>query len=143
MSRSRRSSDRQYKSKPNTPIALSSIKYDSTCISLELPYSLACSNCGPALDPLTITRKRSHKKERHKSERRRCQQYWSSSWTEGKDATEGNVLKYQLTRRYLQIDSDITNDYYEAYNAKKINTNVYNPTEKNLNQTFRLYLLLQ
>ena len=42
---------------------LSAIKYDSTCISLGLPYSLACSNCGPLLDPLSMNRKGRQKKD--------------------------------------------------------------------------------
>ena len=61
MSWSQLSSDRRYESKRNTPISLSSIKYDSIYILLELPYSLAYSNCAPTLDPLTINRKKSQK----------------------------------------------------------------------------------
>lgn len=115
--------------KRKIPILLSAIKHDSTCISLGLPFSLACSNCGPTLDPLSMNRKVRQKKERHKSERRRCQQYWDTSWTQGKDATEGNTLKYRLTRSYLQIDSDVIIDYYEFYKNRKRKQDVYNPTE--------------
>ena len=54
MTSTSRSRHRHVESKRNTPILLSSINHDSTCISLGLPYSLACSNCGPTLDPLTM-----------------------------------------------------------------------------------------
>ena len=83
MIQSRRSTDCQNKSKRNTPIALSSINYD-TCISLELPHSFACRNCAPTIDPLIFNRKKSLKKERHKIKRCRCQQYWSSTLTKRK-----------------------------------------------------------
>ena len=78
-------------SKRTAPIGLSSVRYDSTCVSLQLPHSLACSNCQPKLDPLSFNRKSNIKKERHKSKRRKCQQCWDSSWTVSKDATQGNV----------------------------------------------------
>ena len=129
MTSASRSRDCHVQTKRNIPILLSAIKHDSTCISLGLPFSLACSNCGPTLDPLSMNRKVRQKKERHKSERRRCQQYWDTSWTQGKDATEGNTLKYRLTRSYLQIDSDVIIDYYEAYKNRKRKQDVYNPTE--------------
>ena len=39
------------------PILLSEIKYNSTCVSLNLPFSFSCSECASELDPLSNTRK--------------------------------------------------------------------------------------
>ena len=107
------------KIKCNTPIVLSSIQHDSKCISLELPYSLACINCGPTLDPLISHRKTSKKQESNTSERHRCQQYCDSAWKKGKDTTECNIIKYHTSRRYLQIDTAVMIDYYNSYDRKR------------------------
>ena len=94
------------------------LKYDSTCVSLNLPFCLACGNCQPKLDPLAMKRKSKKCKERHKSFRRKCQQYWSLSWTKGKDATEGNILKHNLVRSYLRIKRDVEIYYFMCYNKR-------------------------
>ena len=61
------------------PILLSDIKYNSTCITLQVPFHLACGECKNQLNPLKNTRKK-RKTERQKSERRRCDQYWCSKY---------------------------------------------------------------
>ena len=65
----------------NTPILLSAIKYNLTCITLELPFSIRCGECNQRLNPLENTRKK-RKTERQKTERRRCQQYWCSKYVD-------------------------------------------------------------
>lgn len=45
-------------------ILISDIKYDSTCISLNLPLSLACDRCKPKLDILSHKRKRNVEKKK-------------------------------------------------------------------------------
>ena len=47
-----RSQRNKTSSRQVTPILLSDIKYNSTCITLKIPFSLACGNCLPQLDPL-------------------------------------------------------------------------------------------
>ena len=106
------------------PILLSDIKFDSTCVTLCLPYSLGCGNCKTKLDPTIKNRKSKFVKERNKCERRRCQRYWDSSWTIGKDATEGNVMQHNLVRSYLQIESAVTIDYLKPYDRKSKRTKV-------------------
>ena len=64
----------QEMNKYNTPMLLSLIKYDSTCVSLKLHHSLVCLNCEPKLNPLSFKREQNMKKERHKSNRCKCQQ---------------------------------------------------------------------
>ena len=53
-----RSHRNKLSSRQGTPILLSDIKYNSTCITLKLPLSLACGNCRPQLDPLANKRKK-------------------------------------------------------------------------------------
>ena len=95
-------------------IDLSQVKCNSTCISLNIPSSLECSECANELDPLIRTRKK-RKSQRQKCDRRKCRQYWDTKWTQGKDATEGNILKHKKVRAYLQINQDITIDYKCIY----------------------------
>ena len=90
----------------NTPILLSAIKYNSTCITLELPFSIACGECNQRLNPLENTRKK-RKTERQKLERRRCQQYWCSKYVLGANSTEGNAVMHRKVRSYLRIEQDI------------------------------------
>ena len=48
-------------------INLSSVRYDSTCISLNLPLHLCCMICHPKKDPMTKSRKRSSEKSFRKT----------------------------------------------------------------------------
>ena len=68
------------------------------------------------------------KKERHKNNRCKYQKYWASSWTVGKDTTQGNVRKHQLARNFLHIDSELITDHINVYrkNNKTITTNNVN-----------------
>ena len=64
---------RSHRNKPSsrqgTPILLSDIKHNSTCITLKLPLSLACGNCRPQLDPLENKRKKGRlSNKRHHAE---------------------------------------------------------------------------
>ena len=52
-------------------------------------------------------------------------QYWSSQWgKDNKQMTEGQVLKHNLTRRYLVIKKDITIDYMQVYKKKRLDLNL-------------------
>ena len=89
-----------------TPILLSNVKYNSTCITLQIPLDLACGECKKQLNPLENTRKK-RKCERQKSERRRCEQYWCSKYGLNMSSTEGHALMHRKVRRWLRIDQDI------------------------------------
>ena len=104
MARSSCSSRSQDRTNKRKPILLSEMKLESTCITQGLPLSLNFCNFAPKIDPLTKKRQSKFVKERHKSKRRRCQQYWHSSWTIWKHVTEENVLNRHLVRSYLQIE---------------------------------------
>ena len=42
----------------DTPILLTDIRYDSTCIKLKIPFTLACSECKNQLTVVENTRKK-------------------------------------------------------------------------------------
>ena len=52
-------------------ILLSDIKYNSTCVTLNMPFSLACENCQPELDPHSNMRQK-QKRQIDLDERNRC-----------------------------------------------------------------------
>ena len=64
--------NRSYCNKPSsrqtTSILLSDVKYNSTCIRLKSPFSLACGNCRPHLDPLANKRKKGKLSNRRQNE---------------------------------------------------------------------------
>ena len=102
------------------PIALSDIRLDSTCITLKLPISLACEICAKKLDIHTAKRKPKKVKDWHKSKRNRCAQFWDSHWAKDKNVSEGNILKHQQTRSYLNIQQDIEINYCLLCDRNKI-----------------------
>ena len=53
-----RSQRNKSSSRQVTPILFSDIKYNSTCITLKIPFILACSDCRPQLDPLENKQKK-------------------------------------------------------------------------------------
>ena len=89
-----------------TPILLSDVKYNSTCITLQIPLDLACGECKKQLNPLENTRKK-RKSERQKSERRRCEQYWCSEYGLNMSSTEEHALMHRQVRQWLRIEQDI------------------------------------
>ena len=109
----------------STPILLSEIQYKSICVSLSLPHHLACSNCESTLD-LRIRKRGSKNKERHKCDRRKCQQYWDPSWTCGNHTTQCNIKKHQLVRNYLQVEREVVIDYISCYGQTKKKTRTNN-----------------
>ena len=58
------------------PIELSEIRYDSTCITLNIPISFACLTCEPKMC-IHTKKGRQHKAlERLKDDRNKCEQLW-------------------------------------------------------------------
>ena len=86
----------------STPIQLSEINSRSTCITLNIPYSIACRNCKTQLDPLQNTRKK-RKTERQKSDDRQCERYWLTQYASKSNSTEGCVIMHCTVRQYLQM----------------------------------------
>ena len=77
---------------------------NSTCVSLQLPLSLACQNCEKDLDPLSSTR-RKKKNNGRKTSRRKCLQQWK---LDGRfNVSSSKIHMYQKIRSHLNIESDI------------------------------------
>ena len=88
----------------NTPILLSQIKHDSTCVTLKIPYTLACLICKSKLCLLTNSRA-PRKKFRLIHRQNRCDQYWDEKWTLGTNASSFNIKKHNDIRTYLRIET--------------------------------------
>ena len=103
-------------------ILLTNIKYNSRCIDLNLPFSLCCDSCRSILEAESgILKKSSHKKKRYRdlSERRRCQQPWSSEHNKAYKPTT-TIQKFVRVRNYLKVDCDIeiSNSYINDASKK-------------------------
>ena len=98
-------------------ILLSDIKYNSTCVTLNMPFSFACENCQPQLDLLSHTRQK-RKREVDLDERNRCKQYWLSTWNDD-SRTTSKVQRHVTVRKYLGIAQDVIIDktYFEKRDA--------------------------
>ena len=98
-------------------IELSDIRYDSTCLTLNLPKCLCCDNCEHKVEAsIGLAKKSSMKTKsfRTMSPRRRCQQLWLSKFAEDTMPT-GKVQKHNRTRNYLNIRPDVIIDYENKY----------------------------
>ena len=98
----------------DTPILLTDIRYDSTCIKLNLPESFACSECKNQLSVVQNTRKK-RKTNRQKCDRRQCQQYWCSKYGIGYNSTEGHAIMHRNVRSYLRIEQEVEIKFDHPY----------------------------
>ena len=63
-----RTSDQRQRSGGGINIGLSEIKYDSTCISLSLPFDMSCDVCGPKIEAtIGLTKNSSCKQKRSRN----------------------------------------------------------------------------
>ena len=111
-------------------IFLTDIKYNSRCIDLDLPFSLCCDSCCSILEAESgLLKKSSHKSKRYRdlSERRRCQQPWSSEHNKPYKPTT-TIQKFIRVRNYLKVHSDIeiNNSYINdlTKKSKQQDTNI-------------------
>ena len=105
-------------------ILLSDIRYSSTCISLDIPLSLADEICKPKMDPLSHTRA-PRKNPKELDERNKCKQYWLSTWGE-ENRTKTKVLLHTRVRNYLKIAQDVKIEFVSksATSTKLLGTSV-------------------
>lgn len=99
------------------PIDLSQVRYNSTCISLNLPSSLSCPTCANDVCILSNKRKKRKTNERHKTVRNCCLQYWTNKWTTGSLATVSHITTHNRIRAYLGIQSDVVLEDFSFYEA--------------------------
>ena len=101
---------------------VSDIKYNSRCIDLDLPFLLSCDSCRSILEVKSgMLKKSSHKSKRFRdlSERRRCQQPWSSAHNKPHKPTTTlqNLIR---VRNYLKIDFNVELETFYSSNSRKI-----------------------
>ena len=106
------------RTKPKKNILLSDIKFNSTCVSLELPFHLACDICKPKIEAASCLSKKSSKKNGKRfcdmTERKRCRQPWASKHaTDSK--TIGTITNFTKTREYLKVDANVILDSRKFY----------------------------
>ena len=101
-------------------ILVSDVKYNSTCLSLDLPLSLCCDeSCRPYLESQSgLLKKSSHgsKRFRDLSDRRRCKQPWASVHNDAYKTTS-TIRNYVRVRNYMQIDCDVSIDNFYFYES--------------------------
>ena len=85
---------------------------------LDLPSHLACGDCKRELDPTENKRKKTITKQRLKSTRRRCQQFWDNKWMSG---NRGHVLMHERTREFLEKEFK---EYVTMVENKELNINL-------------------
>ena len=117
------SSSRRSRKKTKPNILLSDIKYNSTCITLDLPFMLCCDeSCRPFLEAKSGMLKKSSrgpKRFRDLSDRRRCKQPWASVHNNAYKTTS-TIHNYLRVRNYMNIESDVSiNDFYSYSNSTK------------------------
>jgi len=103
---------------------LSDVEDDSTCLTLNIPFHLACGNCQPKIDMLTFERE-PKKKERDCSVGISCQQYWLLKWAFD---NVGYVKAHRVTRNYLGIEQEVDFEFVSMKNKKKKTNNT--PTKE-------------
>ena len=101
------SSSRHSRRKSKPSILVSDVKYNSTCVSLDLPLSLCCDeSCRPYLESQSgLLKKSSHgsKRFRDLSDCRRCKQPWASVHNNAYKTTS-TIRIYVRVRNYMNID---------------------------------------
>ena len=87
-------------------IHLSQINSSSTCISLQLPMSHRCENCLKDGDIHITHRSKKKAKQRHLSDRRRCEQLWDEKCIQTINCSDAKVAKHNAIRHHLNIKSN-------------------------------------
>ena len=104
------------------PIDLTSIKSDSTCLTVGLPRDLCCDICQPQHDTNNgLAKKSSRGKKRFRdyaTDYWRCHQPWLSKHA-NKNVTSGTCKKFCRVRSYLGIEQTVLIDYTLAYPTKR------------------------
>ena len=98
-------------------IDLSEIKYDSTCISLNVPVTMSCDICRPKLEANNGLQKKSSakpKRFRDYSSRRKCRQLWLSKYGE-KHRHSSTIHLHIRIRNYFNIKQNIVIDYTDYF----------------------------
>ena len=116
------------RTKKGIDINLSDIKYDSTCMSLNIPLVMSCDICKPKIEAMCGMSKKSSrepKRFRDLSDRWKCQQLWLSRHAEDK-RSKTTVQKHFRVRNYLNIAQEVVLDCESLAESKHNSINVVN-----------------
>ena len=89
------------------PIELSDVRYNSTCITLQIPLSLACLTCEPKLCIHTKKGRQQKALERLKDDRNKCDQLWLTKVATNQRCPTSKLMRHNQIRTYLGIESDV------------------------------------
>ena len=95
--------------KKGMDINLSDIKYNSTCISLNIPLVMSCDICKLKIEAMSGMSKKSSREPnrfRDLSDHWKCQQLWLSRHAEDKQ-NQATVQKHFCVRNYLNIAQEV------------------------------------
>ena len=112
------------------PIDLSEICYDSTCITLNIPQSLACLTCEPKICIHTKKGRQQKALERLKDDRNKCDQLWLTKVVSNQKCPTSKLIRHNEVRAYLGIESDVILQF--SYHNKS--------TETKANPAFEMYI---
>ena len=97
---------RQSRSIKGVDINLTDIKFNSTCISLNIPLMLCCNNCKPKVESTNKICKKSSKGQKrirdYTTDRWKCQQLWLSTFGEA-NHTNATVRMHVRVQKKLNI----------------------------------------
>jgi hypothetical protein len=111
------------RSTKSVDILLTDINKNSTCNSLKLPMEWTCGQCINERDMLLQTRSNKSTKQRHLTERNRCQQIWDISWSTKSRVSTNKLLLHNNVRSYLKVKGVVNIDYVPiSANRKKKRT---------------------
>ena len=85
------------------PIDLSEICYDSTCITLNIPQSIACLKYEPKMCIHTKRGRQQKMLERLKYDRNKCDQIWLTKVATNQNCPIGKLIRHNEVRAYLGI----------------------------------------
>ena len=113
---------RPTRSRQKKDILLTDIKYNSTCLTLDIPFSLCCDICKPIKEAANgllknSSKTRMKKRYRDTTERWRCQQPWASC-NLSDTSTIGKVNHCKKVRDFLKIETDITIKNYSVDHSR-------------------------
>ena len=105
------------------PIDLSEICYDSTCITLNIPQSMACLKCEPKMCIHTKRGRQQKALERLKDDRNKCDQIWLTKVATNQKCSTSKIIRHNEVRAYLGIESDVILEFNYHNNSTETKAN--------------------
>ena len=114
------------------------IPYDATCVSLDLPFSLACSICAKNIEKNNNLCGRGYTQKtnfRLLHKRNKCEQRWSEKFVSISNITNNQLLIHNRTCNFLNIPPLSALEYESYHHKRSKSAPKSTPTEKSLECT--------